>query len=37
VTPRSPLGVALLGRRLDDEVELRLPGKVRELVIVKVG
>lgn len=33
VTPSSPLGRALLGKRAGDEVEVRLPGRVRNLVI----
>jgi len=33
VTPQSPLGRALLGRSVDDEVELRLPGGTRTLII----
>jgi len=33
VTPQSPLGRALLGRRVDDEVEIRLPGGLRTLTI----
>jgi len=37
VTPQSPLGRALLGRVVDDEVELRLPGGVRVLAIESVG
>lgn len=37
VTPGSPLGRALIGKRIDDEVELRLPGKVRELSILAVS
>lgn len=36
ITPPSPLGRALLGKRLDDEVEVRLAGKLRELEIVDV-
>ncbi len=36
VTPSSPLGRALLGKRVDDEVELQLPGKLRNLVIIAV-
>ena len=36
VTPSSPLGRALVGKRLDDEVELRLPGGVRTLVITRL-
>jgi transcription elongation GreA/GreB family factor len=37
VTPSSPLGAALLGKRVDDEVEVRLPGRVRTLVIVAIA
>ncbi|HWU85717.1 MAG TPA: GreA/GreB family elongation factor [Kofleriaceae bacterium] len=37
VTPGSPLGRALLGRRVDDEVEVRLPGKLRSFVIVALA
>ena len=33
VTPSSPLGQALLGKRVDDEVEIRLPGRLRTLAI----
>lgn len=33
VTPSSPLGRALLGKRIDDEVELQLPGKLRSFAI----
>ncbi len=33
LTTSSPLGRALLGKRVDDEVELKLPGKTRTLVI----
>jgi len=36
VTPRSPLGLALLGKRAGDECEVRLAGRTRELVIVRV-
>lgn len=36
VTTSSPIGRALLGRRVDDEVELRLPGKLRTLVITAI-
>lgn len=36
VTPSSPLGRALLGKRLDDEVELRLPGKQRTLQVISI-
>jgi transcription elongation GreA/GreB family factor len=37
VTPGSPLGRALLGRRVEDEVEVRLPGKLRSFVIVSLA
>ena len=37
VTPSSPIGRVLLGKRVDDEVELAVAGKVRDLVIVAVG
>jgi transcription elongation GreA/GreB family factor len=36
VTLASPIGRALLGKRVGDEVELRLPGKLRSLVIVSI-
>ena len=36
VTPQSPLGSALLGRRAGDEVEVRLPGGVRTLEITAI-
>jgi transcription elongation GreA/GreB family factor len=36
VTPRSPLGQALLGKRDGDDVEVRLAGKTRALSIVRV-
>lgn len=36
VTPNSPLGRALLGKRVDDEVELQLPGAYRTFVITTV-
>lgn len=36
VTPSSPLGRAVLGKRADDEVELRLPGRTRSLLITDV-
>ena len=34
---RSPVGRALLGKRLDDEVSIRTPGGIRELVIVGIS
>ena len=37
VTPNSPLGRALLGKRVDDEVELQLPGHLRSFVITIVS
>lgn len=37
VTPSSPLGRALIGKRVDDEVEIRLPGKLRSLVVTAIG
>jgi transcription elongation GreA/GreB family factor len=37
VTPASPIGRVLLGRRIDDEIELRLPAKLRTLVITDVA
>jgi len=33
VTPRSPLGRALIGRRVGDDVEVALPGSRRDLEI----
>jgi transcription elongation GreA/GreB family factor len=36
ITPRSPLGKALVGKRVGDDGEVRLPGKVRELVVVAI-
>lgn len=36
VTLSSPIGKALLGKRADDELELRLAGKARSLVITRV-
>jgi hypothetical protein len=37
LTTSSPLGRALLGRRVDDEVEVKLPGKMRSLVIAAIS
>ncbi|MEO6773633.1 MAG: GreA/GreB family elongation factor [Kofleriaceae bacterium] len=37
ITPSSPLGRALLGKRAGDEVELQLPGASRALAITSVG
>lgn len=36
VTPSSPLGRAVLGKRVDDEVKLRLPGKQRTLTVIAI-
>lgn len=36
VTPQSPLGRALLGRVVDDEVEVQRPGGKRELAITAI-
>lgn len=36
VTPQAPLGEALLGKRVGDDVELRTPQGLRELVVVSV-
>lgn len=36
VTPKSPLGRALLGKRSGDDCEVLLAGKTRELTIVRV-
>lgn len=36
VTTSSPLGRALLGKRIDDDVELKLPGKTREFSITEI-
>ena len=36
VTTRSPLGRALVGRRVDDEIELQLAGKQRSLTITAI-
>jgi transcription elongation GreA/GreB family factor len=36
VTPRSPLGQALAGRVVGDEIEVRLPGAIRELEITAI-
>ncbi len=37
VTPSSPLGAALLGKRIEDELEIKLPGKTRSLVISTIA
>ena len=36
VTTSSPLARALLGKRVDEEVELKLPGKIRNIVITEI-
>ena len=36
ITPASPLGRALAGKRTDDELELKIAGKTRELTIVAI-
>jgi len=36
VTPSSPLGGALLGKRVDDEVDVALPGGKRTFMIVAI-
>jgi hypothetical protein len=37
VTPQSPLGSKILGRSVDDEFQLDLPGGIRDYEIVGVG
>ena len=37
VTPLSPVGAALIGKREGDEVELRVAGKARVLTILRVS
>lgn len=37
ITPSSPLGRALFGKRTDDEVELKIAGKTRELSVISVA
>ncbi len=37
VTPASPLGAALVGKRAGDEVELKLVGKTRQFSVVRVS
>jgi transcription elongation GreA/GreB family factor len=37
ITPASPLGRALIGKRVGDEVELRLAGKVRRIEVSRIG
>jgi transcription elongation GreA/GreB family factor len=36
VTPRSPLGSALVGKRAGDECEVALAGRTRTLVVLRV-
>ena len=36
VTPRSPLGKALLGKRIDDDVRIQTPGGLKEALITGV-
>ena len=36
ISYRSPVGAALMGKRLDDEVEVQTPGGVRILEIVEI-
>jgi transcription elongation GreA/GreB family factor len=36
VTPHSPLGRGLLGKRPGDECEVAVGGKIRQLAIVRV-
>jgi transcription elongation GreA/GreB family factor len=37
VTPSSPLGRALAGKRVDDEIELELRGKKRTLTVASIS
>ena len=37
LTPDSPLGEALMGNTLDDDVELKLPGRTMETVITGIA
>jgi transcription elongation GreA/GreB family factor len=37
VTPTSPIGRGLLGRRIDDECEVQLGGTLKTLVITSVA
>jgi hypothetical protein len=37
VTPQSPMGAVVLGRKLGDEIELRVRGAMREYVIEAMG
>jgi hypothetical protein len=36
VTPQSPLGGALVGKQIDDDVEVRLKGKVRAMTVIAI-
>lgn len=36
VTPSSPLGKSLLGARIDDEIQVRSPSKIRTLSITRL-
>jgi transcription elongation GreA/GreB family factor len=36
ITPQSPLGRALIGKRLGDDCEITIAGKVRQLELLKV-
>ena len=36
ITPQSPLGVAVLGKHIGDELTLRLPGGTRDMTIVDI-
>jgi transcription elongation GreA/GreB family factor len=37
ITPQAPLGTALLGKELDDDIELSSPGGTRTLVITALA
>jgi hypothetical protein len=37
VTPSSPLGRAVLGKRVDDEIELQLPGRKRTVLVLAIA
>ncbi|MER3446646.1 MAG: transcription elongation factor GreA [Candidatus Dadabacteria bacterium] len=36
ISVTSPIGRALLGKRVDDEVKVQVPGGIREFVILKI-
>ena len=36
VTPQSPLGHALVGKRVDDEVEIQVQGRMRDYLVLAV-